>query len=151
MQGIDIELKRACEDVISSCAEAVCKPIHAWLERVSQFRATGSKEELETQPWASSSAALALGVAFNETCHRDLRSAVARLRLYLEDDRTVSVLVKHAQEKIVDEYSEFRTVVWGEYGDRLRGEVMKDDGLRAFLQEVCGEGSPSGQAAASSS
>lgn len=155
-QGIDHELKRACEEVIASCADAVCRPIRAWLERVAQFRGdaaaggAGAKdggvgtaaEPLAAQPWASRPAAAALVVAFNEACHRDLRSAVARLKLYLEDERTVNVLVKHAQERIVDEYAEFRALVWGTYGEQMKGEVLSEDALRALLLVVCGEDEP---------
>ena len=64
---------------------------------------------------------------------------MTRLRLYLEDDRTVSVLVKHAQERIVDEYADFMVVVRSEYGEQLSGELATEEGLRALLQEVCGE------------
>ena len=154
-QGIDHELKRACEEVIAACADAVCRPIRAWLERVAQFRADssappGAKEPesqpqpqtLAAQPWAPQPAAAALIVASNEACHRDLRSAVARLKLYLEDERTVNVLVKHAQERIVDEYGEFRALVWNSYDEQLKREVLGEDALRALLLVVCGEDEP---------
>ncbi|KAF7790075.1 hypothetical protein EIP86_001025 [Pleurotus ostreatoroseus] len=137
--GIDHELKRACEDVIASCADAVCRPLRAWLERVAQYHAAGPQEPLAAQDWASPAAATGLLAGFREACHRDLRAAVARLGLYLEDDRTVSVLVKHAQERIVDEYGEFRRVVWGEYGEKVSGMVSGDEELRALLREVCEE------------
>ena len=149
-QGIDHELKRACEEVISSCAEAVCRPIHSWLERVAQYHDSGAKEPLASQGWASQQAATALMITFQEACHRDLRSAVARLRLYLEDDRTVNVLVKHAQEKVVDEYADFRRVIWSEYGEKLSSEVSSEEALRELLADVCGEEDSSGSRAGGS-
>lgn len=136
----------------------MCRPIRAWLERVAQFRADASAlpagakepEPLAAQSWASRPAAAALVVAFNEACHRDLRSAVARLKLYLEDERTVNVLVKHAQERIVDDYGEFRALVWNTYDDQLRREVLGEDALRALLLVVCGEDEPRAGSAAGS-
>lgn len=138
MQGIDHELKRSCEDVIASCADTVCKPLRFWLERVSQHNASPQKQALTSQTWASEAAVSALIGEFKEACLRDLRSAVARLKLYLEEDRTVAVLVKHVQERIVDEYAEFRRVVWSEYSGPVRSEVNNEEALRTLLQEACG-------------
>lgn len=138
VQGIDHELKRACEDVIASCADTVCRPLRFWLERVAQHNAAPQKQPLATQPWASEAAASALITGFREACLRDLRAAVARLKLYLEEDRTVAVLVKHVQERIVDEYAEFRRVVWMEYEGPVRSEVLNEEALRTLMQEACG-------------
>lgn len=139
-QGIDHELKRACEDVISSCADAVCRPLRVWLERVAQHGAAPNAQPLASQAWASETAVSALVAGFRDACLRDLRASVARLRLYLEEDRTVAVLVKHAQERIVDEYAELRRVVWSEYEGSVRGEVSSEEKLRALLDDACGAG-----------
>ena len=136
-QGIDHELKRACEDVIASCADTVCKPLRFWLERVAQHNALPQHPPLAAQGWASDAAVSALLTGFREACLRDLRAAVARLKLYLEEERTVAVLVKHVQERVVDEYAEFRRVVWAEYDGPVRGEVSNEESLRALLQEAC--------------
>ena len=61
------------------------------------------------------------------------------------------MLVKHAQERIVDEYGEFRTVVWREYGEELSGQVSNEEALRSLLVEVCGEDGGSGQPVAEGS
>lgn len=61
------------------------------------------------------------------------------MRLYLEDDRTVSVLLGHAMDRIVDEYAEFREVVWGMYEGNLRDVVFSASGLREKLQLICEE------------
>ena len=44
-------------------------------------------------------------------CERDLRSDVNRLRLYLEDQRTVHILLDHVQDRIVDVYADYRDLV----------------------------------------
>ncbi|KIP09466.1 hypothetical protein PHLGIDRAFT_67633 [Phlebiopsis gigantea 11061_1 CR5-6] len=136
--GIDHELKRACEDVITACADAVCTPLRVWLERVAQHHALPQGPPLMSQPWAADAAVTALVAGFREACLRDLRAAVTRLRLYLEEDRTVAVLVKHVQERIVDEYAEFRRVVWSEYQGPVRSEVHNEEVLRTLLQDACG-------------
>lgn len=61
------------------------------------------------------------------------------MRLYLEDDRTVSVLLGHAMDRIVDEYTEFREVVWGMYEGKLRDVLFSVGGLREKLQLICDE------------
>jgi hypothetical protein len=77
-----------------------------------------------------------LDEAFKMGCHRDLRSSVARMRLYLEDDRTVLVLLSHVQEKIVDEYVDFRQAV----SERSKGSeatLMSIHDLKVFLKTIC--------------
>lgn len=74
---------------------------------------------------------------FQETCQRDLHLSVARLRLYLEDDRTVHVLLKHVQDRIAEEYAEFSEVVGKEYGGALKNELWSEEGLRVLLHDVC--------------
>ena len=140
-----MELKRGCEDVIATCAEPVCAPLRVWIERVRSFNTSAStqpgasKQAVTAQPWATQAAAAALLTTFHEACARDLRNAVGRLRLYLEDDRTVSVLVKHVQERIIDEFVEFRRIVWDVYGGALRAEVGSEQDARAILRAVCEE------------
>lgn len=78
--------------------------------------------------------------AFQEACHRDLHVHVARLRLYLEDDRTVSVLLRHVQDRIVDEYTEFKMTVLQEVGTGLWSELGSEETVRLLLQDVCDSG-----------
>lgn len=87
------------------------------------------------QPTPSASVA-SMDETFKMGCHRDLRASVARMRLYLEDDRTVLVLLSHVQEKIVDEYVEFKQVV----SERAKGSevsLMSVQELKDFLKGIC--------------
>ncbi|KAI0338277.1 Sec34-domain-containing protein [Trametopsis cervina] len=139
--GIDHELRQACEDVIAACADSVCKPLRSWLnERIAASSTTSPATDPSTQPQQVLS-------EFTVACHRDLRATVANMSLYLEDDRTVAVLVKHTQERIVDEYLEFRRAVWSSaVGTEAQVGVMNEDGVRSLLNEVCGinESAPGG-------
>ncbi|KAI0088101.1 Sec34-domain-containing protein [Irpex rosettiformis] len=134
--GIDHELRQACEDVINFCADSVCKPLRTWQnERITS---SGTPSSTNSAPLAPPHQVLS---EFSVACHRDLRVAVAKLGLYLEDDRTVAVLVKHTQERIVDEYMEFRRAVWGAaVGKEAQTGIMNEDAVRALLSEVCGGG-----------
>lgn len=81
-----------------------------------------------------------LNLQFRETCERDLRSDVNRLRLYLEDQRTVHVLLDHIQERIIEVYAGYRDLVMMLGGPRNSGQdVLSVTLLRELLREVCGE------------
>ncbi|KAJ7837718.1 Sec34-like family-domain-containing protein [Mycena leptocephala] len=130
--GIDHDLKRVCEEVISKCATPICMPLHTWIDQIDAHN---------TRPQAAfqQPAAEELERAFRAVCERDLREQAARLRLYLEDDRTVGVLLQHIQDRIVDEYALFRDVVWNMYAGGMRAGVLSSTGLRELLKTVCGE------------
>lgn len=134
---IDQDLKRACQEVISFCARLPCEPLREWVDRVQAFNdarisfSPGSQAPLLTeQEWAKHAIAENLHQVFIEACERDLRSFVTKLRLYLEDDRTVSVLVTHIEEAIIDAYLKFRNVVWNMYAGAMKTVVFSQDGLR---------------------
>jgi conserved oligomeric Golgi complex subunit 3 len=66
----------------------------------------------------------------------------------------VAVLVKHTQERIIDEYAEFRRAVWSTaVGTEAQTGVMSEQDVRDLLNEVCGssEGSMAGPASTSNS
>ncbi|KAG1790485.1 Sec34-like family-domain-containing protein [Suillus plorans] len=141
---IDQDLKRACQEVISFCARLPCEPLREWVNRVQAFNdarisfSPGSQAPLLTeQEWAKHAIAENLHQVFIEACERDLRSFVTKLRLYLEDDRTVSVLVTHIEEAIIDAYLKFRNVVWNMYAGAMKTVVFSQDGLRDYLKSVC--------------
>ena len=73
---------------------------------------------------------------FKMGCHRDLRASVARMKLYLEDDRTVLVLLSHVQEKIIDEYVDFKQAV-SERSEGSEGSLMSVQELKDLLKSIC--------------
>jgi hypothetical protein len=91
-----------------------------------------------------------LDEAFRTACASDLRSNLARVRLYVSDARTAAVLVQHAVDRVEDAYGAFRLAA-RQVGARVVGEngVMDDEVLKRLMKEVCGEaggvGSPPGQ------
>ncbi|KDQ55621.1 hypothetical protein JAAARDRAFT_59617 [Jaapia argillacea MUCL 33604] len=146
-QGIDQELKKACEEIIVSCSESICEPLRNWVDRL---RALSSRRPpLPTtsppttsdpvNPQQSALEVEPLAENFQLCCHRDLRANVARLRLYVEDEKAVGVLVGHIIERIEDAYEEFGELVKGRFGGELRGKVMAQEELRVMLREICEE------------
>ncbi|KAF8557664.1 Sec34-domain-containing protein [Imleria badia] len=146
---IDQDLKRACQNLISLCAKGPCEPLQEWVDRVRAFNTSRTVTPspnsprpvplLTEQDWARQPAAEELHAKFVESCERDLRSAVTKLRLYLEDNRTVSVLLTHVKEAVVDGYMGYREVVWNMYAGALKGVVYSEESLKERLCVVCDE------------
>lgn len=85
-QTIDQELKRVCEELIASCSDVA------------------------TAPFRSASPHTADDVAikqFREVCENEVRNWTGKVRLYLGDPRTVSILVAPLHGSIVREYEAF--------------------------------------------
>ncbi|EIN11167.1 Sec34-domain-containing protein [Punctularia strigosozonata HHB-11173 SS5] len=141
-QGIDKELQRACEEVIFHCAEPICAPLRNWLDRARMYNQQKHEAPLISQDWATQPRAEELESHFRLACERDLRAAVIRMKLYLEDERTVGVLVVHAQERIVDEYVGFAEMVGTLYPGDMRSKLMSVEELKGMLWRVCNESGP---------
>ena len=123
-QGIDQDLKRACEAVISTTSEPLCAPLRAFTGRP-----------------ASAAEAVVLDETFRAACTRDLRASIARVRLYVSEARTATVLVQHAVDRIEDAYGAFRLAA-RQVGARVtmdKNGLMDDEVLKRLLKDVCGE------------
>ena len=58
------------------------------------------------------------------------------MKLYLEDDRTVLVLLSHVQEKIIDEYVDFKQAVSNRSKDS-EASLMSIQELKDMLKGIC--------------
>ena len=65
--------------------------------------------------------------------------AAVRLRLYVEDERTVDVLLTHVQDRVVDDWLDFGALVAGFYGGALRGRVPGGAFVRERVARGCRE------------
>ncbi|KAK6974283.1 hypothetical protein R3P38DRAFT_3239577 [Favolaschia claudopus] len=88
--GIDHDLKRVYEEINQIDAHNA--------RRAREHDADSEITPLIAQTTFQQPAAQELNRAFRTACGRDLRGQAAQLRLYLEDDRTVGVLLEHIQE-----------------------------------------------------
>ncbi|KAF8965587.1 Sec34-like family-domain-containing protein [Flammula alnicola] len=168
MRGdIDHSLRKGCEDVISACANPLCDPLEAWLTALNGSTAVPKSQATTVPPSAvppgTAVPPTAAGPApnlqslrdeapsvhlrFLEALQRDLRGGVARVRLYLEDERTVKVLLEHVVERISGTYER-----WGEGMRRVGGgsgydggqgdmDILNSSRLREVLRDVCGDSS----------
>ena len=50
------------------------------------------------------------------------------------------MLLKHVQDRIVDEYTEFKITVLQEVGTGLWSELGSEEAIRLLLQDVCDSG-----------
>jgi hypothetical protein len=91
LQGIEQDLKRACEAVFSMASEPLCVPLRAFTGRP-----------------ASAAEAAVLDETFRTTCASNLRSSLARVRLYVSEARTAAVLVQNTVDRVEDAYGAFR-------------------------------------------
>ena len=89
---------------------------------------------------ASAAEAAVLDETFRTACASDLRSSLARVRLYVSEARTAAVLAQHAVDRVEDAYGAFRLAA-RQVGARVAVEngLMDDDALKSLLKDVCGE------------
>ncbi|KAI0044273.1 Sec34-domain-containing protein [Auriscalpium vulgare] len=138
--SIDLDLKQACEAVIALLSDPVCTPLRTFVDRVHAHQSSAGL--LAAQQWARQPVAEALEADARAACQRDVRGGIARMRLYLEDRRTVDVLVQHVRERVQDEYGAFREVVRNMYAGALREQLLPDEGVAALMKDVAED--PSG-------
>lgn len=84
---------------------------------------------------------------FFETLQRELRQSVSKVRLYLDDARTVKVLLEHIVGRIEVVYERFGDAMFavkqldaGRAGEE-QVEIVSSSGLRDILREVCEDSS----------
>ncbi|KAG6873047.1 hypothetical protein C0995_003804 [Termitomyces sp. Mi166 len=136
--GIDHELRRACENIITLCTDSITQPLHDWAiapnPQSNNTIESGPSSPLKQSVKPSSRDIV---VAFEHACTTELRAHAARLRLYLEDSRTVTarVLLEHVRERIGDAYEAF----WEAAGSERResDDIMGVPVARRLLIDVC--------------
>jgi len=132
------------------CAGAVCAPLRTWIDLVEKrhldrkhpnLAGGGGDRERNNRP----PPAVEVDKSFRLACESDVRAFIARMRLYLEDDKTVGVLVSHVQDRIVEEYDSFKIVVGHVeghghgHGGGSRPAIFEEAELREFLGGLCRE------------
>lgn len=104
-QKLDQTLKTVCEDLITSATTASTVPLTSFLALASKYIASrgpsgtpnGSTSDLATQPFAIPQAVLAVHEATKKTIEKEVKAWIAKLRVYLEDDEAVEVLIPPMQ------------------------------------------------------
>jgi hypothetical protein len=166
-KDIDKTLRKGCEDVITACSYPICDPLDMWVNQVDTTSGPITRAGLPTSADASSSSTQDLSrsnatttnldailssashaqTQFFEALQRDLRPSVSKVRLYLDDARTVKVLLGHVVSRIEVMYERFGGAMFSVKKDMVGSvedeqvEILSSLGLREVLREVCGDGS----------
>lgn len=125
---LDQSLKTACEDFMAQSSLLVTSAIRAYLTRCQAYlssKTDASKSvdgtNLAEQTWATPDIVKGLHDAFlaEEQSGSDMSSLtssiLAKMRLYLDEEQTVAVLLPPVQSEIVDHYTTFYNLVRTEY------------------------------------
>ncbi|KAF8072123.1 Sec34-like family-domain-containing protein [Lyophyllum atratum] len=136
--GIDHELRRACEAIISLCTDPITQPLHDWIVAPASPTTNTTNSASATAPLPKPKlSASEMATSFERACGTELRACAGRLRLYLEDSRTVTarVLLDHVCERIGDAYEMFWDAAGS--GRAVGEELMSVPVVRRFLIDVC--------------
>lgn len=129
---LDRELKRACEELITQCTDAATAPLRAFIDRCTAHLA--SDKNLPAQPWATPQAVTEVHDEFRKTAEAELSRWRSNLKLYLQDEETVRVLVPPAQTGIVDTYRQFHDLVRAEYDFGTAAALSTPSAVAAQLE-----------------
>lgn len=92
-QDLDLALKRACEELISNSSAQITLPLQSFLDQCTAFLSSPSGKDLPTQTWATAEVVLKLHADFQESLSGATRGVVGKLRVYLNDEKTIGVLL----------------------------------------------------------
>lgn len=92
-QDLDSALKRACEEFITESSSRIASPIRAFLDRCTAYLSSPSGKDLPAQPWATPDEVTKLHDDFQATVADQSRAVVDKLRIYLNDEKTIGVLL----------------------------------------------------------
>ncbi|KAI0633496.1 Sec34-domain-containing protein [Trametes polyzona] len=145
--GIDQLLKQACEDVIKAIADGTSATYRTWAERLRILWSLDNEEPSGPNPkphmdyaqvgsWAGQDSALNVINTIPWQFEKNVHEHATRLRLYIEDERTVGVLLKHAEERMVDDWMVFRTTVWNLYEGRIRNKIPTPEMIREKVEQA---------------
>ena len=62
---------------------------------------------------------------------------MTKLKLYLEDSRTVAVLLAHVKNAVVDGYMMFQVTVWNMFAGALKSVVFSEESLKEWMSTIC--------------
>ncbi|KAI0743658.1 Sec34-domain-containing protein [Daedaleopsis nitida] len=150
--GIDQELKQACEDVIHSAVDEITGTLRAWVDKVRAAYALDTDpvgpdgrpalprlDYAQPNAWAAAQAAQGFIDTAQQSLESDMHRVATRLRLYIEDERTVGVLLKHVEDKVVDDWANFSDLICNMYNGVMRSKAPTEQFIRTKVVRGCGE------------
>ena len=91
-----------------------------------------SRLESVTEPsWAAVDVIQSFINRMNFDVERDIHRVAMNLRLYIEDERTVDVLLKHIQDRVVDDWMDFSDLLSKVHHGTMRSKAPTAEYVRA--------------------
>ncbi|BGO94181.1 hypothetical protein NBRC10512_001341 [Rhodotorula toruloides] len=138
---LDLALKKACEELIAHLALALTSEIRAFLDRCTAFLSSPSpsststsSRDLPSQPFSTPSQVLELHSTFSSTIHQRAEGVMERMRKWLEEDKTVRVLVGPLWDEVGETYTTFYNLVRSEYGFETSSWLTSPDEVLVRLK-----------------
>lgn len=137
--------------MIKTAADAVSGSTRSWAERLRMVYSLDNEPLPQTKDdlprmdytiprhWSGADAAVGIINNIPYTLERETNEVVVRLQLYIEDERTVEVLVKHIQELIVDHWMYWRETTWNLYNGEIRDKIPTEEMFREIVVRGCRE------------
>ncbi|GAA5916133.1 hypothetical protein JCM5296_007314 [Sporobolomyces johnsonii] len=137
---LDAALRKACEDLISSTSRALTASLRAFLDRCTSFLSSplpaSSPRDLPAQAWASPDEVLKLHEAFQGEVEERVAGVRAKMKLYLEEDKTVQVLLPPLLEEVVETYTTFYNLTRSEYGFATSSSLIAPSAVKEKLDKA---------------
>lgn len=134
-QDVDRELKRACEDLINLCTQSATAPLSSFLAQCTAYLSSrpATSADLSAQAFATPAKVNEVHDTFKADAKGKVDEWVATLRVYLQDEETVNVLVPPAQASIIDAYRQFHDLVRAEYDFSTAAGILTPAGVQNLL------------------
>ncbi|GAA5941713.1 hypothetical protein JCM1841_005161 [Sporobolomyces salmonicolor] len=137
---LDAALRKGCEELISSTSRALTASLRAFLDRCTSFLSSplpsSSPRDLSAQAWASPEEVLKLHEAFQGEVEERVAGVRAKMKLYLEEERTVRVLLPPLLEDVVETYTTFYNLTRSEYGFATSSSLIAPSAVKEKLDRA---------------
>lgn len=143
---LDGSLKVICEDFMTQSSLLVSAPIRAFLTRCQAFLtavpAGSPTPDLTAQAWASNEEVLKLHDAFvaegDGGMEVGLREVLEKMNLYLDEEKTVAVLVPPTLGEVLEHYTTFYNLIRSEYDFSTANALVPPARIRERLKAIAG-------------
>ncbi|KAM0786692.1 hypothetical protein ACM66B_002137 [Microbotryomycetes sp. NB124-2] len=133
---LDGALKRSCEELIADTSSLVALDVKQFLDKCSTFLSSPNGQELSAQTWATPDQVLKLYEAFQGAFKLKVGDIVGKMWLYLNDEKTVGVLLPPLLDEIVETYSTFFNLIRSEYPFDTSSSLAQPSSMKQALEQA---------------
>ncbi|GBB87592.1 hypothetical protein RclHR1_14060001 [Rhizophagus clarus] len=116
-QEVDKELKKICEEFITESVQDAIEPLSSFILKVSAFKIRSNLKPihqqtlLKNQNFAGPARIVEIYETFQNSVKVRLQFIIKKMLEYLEDRKTVNILLKPIQHQIIDTYQTFYDIL----------------------------------------